>query len=82
MAIADKLNHTPSRITARELLVEIAGKDHVLHTVVGVLPDSPTGRIAFRCSCGTLCFASASPENVLALQNMPVEKKLPKKGGV
>ena len=79
MAISDKLIRKPSPMTARELLVEVAGKDHALHSVVAKLADAPKGRLTFRCSCGTLCYALASEENVLALQNVPIEQPGAKK---
>jgi hypothetical protein len=74
MSVSDKIVHKPSRMTARELLVEVAGLDHALHSVVGRIPDPPRGRLAFRCSCGTVCFAPVSEENKLALQNVVVEE--------
>lgn len=67
----DRSGHTPSPMTARELLASVAGDEHALHSVVAVMPNmSATGSLAFRCSCGAICFVLDVEANRLALQNV------------
>lgn len=60
--------HVPSPMTARELLVSVAGDDHAEHTVMRKEPR--VGFLAFWCSCGSECLALNSEANRLALRNV------------
>jgi len=64
-----KPRHEPSPRTSRELLVEVAGEEHVDHTVV-VKRRGERGGIAFDCSCGALCVVPDTAENRLCLRNV------------
>lgn len=69
-----KLTRTPAKMTARELLVSVAGPEHDLHSVVG---KNKTGmKLSFKCSCGAQCDILAAEEAVRALQNVPEDRFL------
>lgn len=59
-----------SRMTARELLVDIAGNAHAIHSITKrhrVLE----GKITLECSCGKVFRAAATQEAKDALKNVP-----------
>ena len=59
-------------VTARELLVDVAGDDHALHTVME-RTLAVRGAIKFICSCGVVCEVAATEANVKALIFVPME---------
>ena len=69
-----ELKRKPSEITARELLVEVAGPEHAIHTVVGKF-YSDGDWVAIVCSCQALCTTKNTKRAQLALQNVPLYKE-------
>lgn len=59
------------KMTSRELLVDVAGEDHALHTVIA-RTGARNGSIEFACSCGVRCSVIATKENELSLRNVPL----------
>jgi hypothetical protein len=60
--------HTPSPMTARELLVSTAGDEHADHTVVR--KETGHGLLRFCCSCGDDIFVEDIELHRLALRNV------------
>jgi hypothetical protein len=56
-------------LTARELLVELLGDTHALHTVV--VAARATGSIRLTCSCGATAWATATDANIAAVRGVP-----------
>ena len=69
MATGKDKTRTPAPMTARELLVEVLGKEHTLHSVVK-WDVAPSGALRMKCSCGGLGTTLFSPESLRALRNM------------
>lgn len=65
------------RMTARELLERVGGKEHAQHSVArkhtSVRKRSTSATIEFTCTCGEEFEVGATPENKAALRNV-VEK--------
>jgi hypothetical protein len=57
------------KLTARELLVDLLGDPHALHTVV--LAARATGSIRLTCSCGATAWATATEANIAAVRTVP-----------
>lgn len=57
--------------TARDLLEEVGGSKHALHTVVGQ-DRTKGGSLIIICVCGSSFTAPASKRNKAALRNVPV----------
>jgi hypothetical protein len=63
-----RTDHVPSPITARELLVSVAGEEHAEHTVMR--KEKRIGVLAMWCSCGAYCTMLNTEANRLALRNV------------
>lgn len=61
--------HLYPRMTARELLVSVAGDTHVDHTVVRWA--STKGKIMLTCSCTKIFETAATTEALAAVKNSP-----------
>lgn len=57
------------RQTARELLVDLLGDAHALHTVV--VAARATGSIRLTCSCDAIAWAVATDANIAAVRGVP-----------
>lgn len=66
---APQTAYEPGRMTARELLVYVAGEDHALHSVATREPLE-RGQVGFTCSCGASFRVSALKKYLDALRNV------------
>lgn len=69
----DRLPHTPSRMTAREVLIEAflePRDEHATHSVLA-WGEMDGGGLQIWCTCGGLATMPITAENKLALQNVP-----------
>lgn len=72
MSIKDRPPHTPSKITARELLVDVLGVEHALHSVAYKDVTKKRAPIIFHCTCGGLASMPYSDVADRALANVPL----------
>jgi hypothetical protein len=63
-----KVEHERAPMTARELLVSVAGMEHADHTVMR--KEKRIGVLAMWCSCGAYCTTLNTEANRLALRNV------------